>query len=218
MGCLSDHPDVQLYFEAHQSSGELPVLRCARGSSQQEGFHFHVFQSTAGKTVSPDLFDPLLCELVYRWNFDRAVASGLQEDCGCYDIMLFESLNALAQGPIFNEFRKVLKYVPIVIDERPLEKFGCRKVINELSGAIVEEEEDHAFLDVQDDYMDPEGNDVPDDVLDNAANDFVSAQEEVLFQQADINEPVHIAADPDLKLKIAKRPNPQAVRSLCMIT
>ena len=62
-GCLSDHPDVQLYFEHEVGNAMLfKKLKCARGSSQLEGFHAHVANATSGKIMSPQMFDLLLLE------------------------------------------------------------------------------------------------------------------------------------------------------------
>lgn len=215
MGCLSDHPEVQLYFEVSGSDSNSPLLRCARGSSQQEGFHFYVFDSTAGKTISPQLFDPMLAELVHRWNWDRAVKAGLQGDFGCYDIELFEALHKLIKTnpQLFQGYNPLSHYVPIIIDERPLERFGCSRVVGAITDMVLAEDErenDTQYLDAEDSADLP---DIADEVLENAINSFQPMKEVVTdFTDPSAGQAITpIIIDTPLRDKIMKHPQPQGV-------
>ncbi|XP_051793442.1 uncharacterized protein LOC110959929 isoform X2 [Acanthochromis polyacanthus] len=82
-GCLSD-PEVEggiLYrhggtLQLNHVQGEgakLPVWIPIRGTSQQEGYHFHQAQWVTGTRVSPELFQAQGMTGVARWNYQRLV-------------------------------------------------------------------------------------------------------------------------------------------------
>nr|XP_057925481.1 uncharacterized protein LOC131127532 [Doryrhamphus excisus]XP_057930103.1 uncharacterized protein LOC131130052 [Doryrhamphus excisus] len=80
-GCLSD-PEVEggiLYrrggtIQLNQVPGEraaVPVWIPIRGTSQQEGYHFHQAKWVTGTQVSPELFQAQAMTGVCRWNYQR---------------------------------------------------------------------------------------------------------------------------------------------------
>ncbi|MCJ8731168.1 hypothetical protein PDJAM_G00196190 [Pangasius djambal] len=82
-GCLSD-PEVEegiLYrhggtLQLNHVKGEgaaVPIWVPVRGTSQQEGFHFHQAQWVTGNRVSPELFQAQGMTGVARWNYQRLV-------------------------------------------------------------------------------------------------------------------------------------------------
>ena len=82
-GCLSD-PEVGegiLYrhggtLQLNHTKGEgaaVPIWIPVRGTSQQEGFHFHQAQWVTGNKVSCELFQAQAMTGVARWNFQRLV-------------------------------------------------------------------------------------------------------------------------------------------------
>ncbi|KAF1378076.1 hypothetical protein PFLUV_G00185890 [Perca fluviatilis] len=82
-GCLSD-PDVgegilyryggTLQLNYNKGAGAtVPVWIPVRGTSQQEGFHFHQAQWVTGNRVSCELFQAQAMTGVVRWNFQRLV-------------------------------------------------------------------------------------------------------------------------------------------------
>ncbi|XP_053092416.1 uncharacterized protein LOC117599093 isoform X2 [Pangasianodon hypophthalmus] len=82
-GCLSD-PEVEegiLYrhggmLQLNHVKGEgaaVPIWIPVRGTSQQEGFHFHQAQWVTGNRVSPELFQAQGMTGVARWNYQRLV-------------------------------------------------------------------------------------------------------------------------------------------------
>ncbi|KAM3621622.1 uncharacterized protein V6R79_013761 [Siganus canaliculatus] len=82
-GCLSD-PEVGegiLYryggtLQLNYTKGEgatVPVWIPVRGTSQQEGFHFHQARWVTGNRVSCELFQAQAMTGVVRWNFQRLV-------------------------------------------------------------------------------------------------------------------------------------------------
>lgn len=82
-GCLSD-PEVGegiLYryggtMQLNYTKGEgaaVPIWIPVRGTSQQEGFHYHQAQWVTGNRVSSELFQAQAMTGVVRWNFQRLV-------------------------------------------------------------------------------------------------------------------------------------------------
>ncbi|KAK7133574.1 hypothetical protein R3I94_015453 [Phoxinus phoxinus] len=82
-GCLSD-PEVEegiLYrhggtLQLNHVKGEgaaVPIWIPVRGTSQQEGFHFHQAHWVTGNRVSPELFQAQGMTGVARWNYQRLV-------------------------------------------------------------------------------------------------------------------------------------------------
>ena len=82
-GCLSD-PKVEdgiLYryggtLQLNHTKGEgaaVPIWIPVRGTSQQEGFHFHQARWVTGNQVSTELFQAQGLTGVVRWNFQRLV-------------------------------------------------------------------------------------------------------------------------------------------------
>ncbi|KAK0139494.1 hypothetical protein N1851_023777 [Merluccius polli] len=82
-GCLSD-PEVEdgiLYrygrtLQLNHTKGEgaaVPIWIPVRGTSQQEGFHFHQARWVTGNQVSTELFQAQGLTGVVRWNFQRLV-------------------------------------------------------------------------------------------------------------------------------------------------
>lgn len=82
-GCLSD-PEVEegiLYrhggtLQLNHVKGDgaaVPIWIPVRGTSQQEGFHFHQAQWVTGNRVSPELFQAQGMTGVARWNYQRLV-------------------------------------------------------------------------------------------------------------------------------------------------
>nr|XP_057920054.1 uncharacterized protein LOC131111082 [Doryrhamphus excisus] len=80
-GCLSD-PEVEggiLYrrggtIQLNHVPGEraaVPVWIPIRGTSQQEGYHFHQAKWVTGTQVSPELFQAQAMTGVCRWNYQR---------------------------------------------------------------------------------------------------------------------------------------------------
>ena len=135
LGCLSDFPGVPLYttYSAGNQT-KFARLKCARGTSQQEGFHRYVYYSIAAVTASPHVIDPILLDLVNRWNIDRAVDGKTMIDFGIYDLGLLTSIHDLwepNQHLFASPVSPIGKFAPIRIDpNQPLEMFGCSRVAN----------------------------------------------------------------------------------------
>ncbi|XP_014848132.1 PREDICTED: uncharacterized protein LOC106921156 [Poecilia mexicana] len=108
-GCLSD-PEVGegvLYrhggtIQLNHVKGEkaaVPVWIPVRGTSQQEGFHFHQARWVTGTQVSTELFQAQGMMGIARWNFQRLVDLK-QPDLklpAVFDPVLVSDLNRLAQ-------------------------------------------------------------------------------------------------------------------------
>ncbi|XP_065819464.1 uncharacterized protein [Labrus bergylta] len=104
-GCLSD-PEVgegilyryggtlQLNYTKGQGAA-VPVWIPVRGTSQQEGFHFHQAQWVTGNRVSSELFQAQAMTGVVRWNFQRLVDLKLPgvELPAVFDPLLLAQLN-----------------------------------------------------------------------------------------------------------------------------
>ncbi|XP_032365781.1 uncharacterized protein LOC116683514 [Etheostoma spectabile] len=108
-GCLSD-PEVEggiLYrhggtLQLNHVQGEgasAPVWIPIRGTSQQEGYHFHQAQWVTGTRVSPELFQAQGMTGVARWNYQRLV-DFKQPDVhlpSVFDPALMAQLNAVSE-------------------------------------------------------------------------------------------------------------------------
>ena len=133
-GCLSDHPEVSLYLEIKEGSdATFKKLKAARGSSQQEGFHYYIRRGTAAKTVSPILYDLFLTDMTHRWNVDRSTEVHQMPAFKCYDLALLNSIHQLwsKNSGLFTT-NPVDGFVPVVNDGRTLEMFGCSRVVHSI--------------------------------------------------------------------------------------
>jgi len=75
-GCLSDHPDLNYYFLSRVTKDGRRVYYTIRGTSQLEGYHFHLRSLVAQASHSPRLLVSLLRGFNYRWNRDIACDNG----------------------------------------------------------------------------------------------------------------------------------------------
>ncbi|XP_070565611.1 uncharacterized protein [Ptychodera flava] len=75
--CIQDPEDFPLYTktgEVRKGDIQLPVYRCARGSTSLESFHKHLHHFIPGKPASTLQFQAYLLEGLVRWNEDRAAS------------------------------------------------------------------------------------------------------------------------------------------------
>ncbi|KAL0163494.1 hypothetical protein M9458_039249, partial [Cirrhinus mrigala] len=143
-GCLSD-PEVAgeiLYrhggtLQLNHVQGEgarVPVWIPIRGTSQQEGYHFHQAQWVTGTRVSSELFQAQGMTGVARWNFQRLVdlkQPGVQLP-GAFDPSLIADLNTVSERVL-----GMPKYPALRVSNRDTgERFGleyvepgCRPVV-----------------------------------------------------------------------------------------
>ena len=71
--CLQDPPSVLLYaIKSHLMKGgvQLPVFRCARGTTSLESFHLHLNQFIPGNIANGVHFQAYLLDSITRWNAD----------------------------------------------------------------------------------------------------------------------------------------------------
>ena len=76
--CFQDPPNIQLYTKTgsiKKGGVELPVFRCARGSTSLESFHLHLNRFIPGTAANALHFQAYLLDGVTRWNEDRGTAS-----------------------------------------------------------------------------------------------------------------------------------------------
>jgi len=79
-GCLSDPPDLKLYFEK-PGKRSLPLWFTSRGSSQNEGMHRWLRAATAYfNDMGISRADCIIGRYFYEWNVDRGI-----EKCGDID-------------------------------------------------------------------------------------------------------------------------------------
>ena len=93
--CIQDPDGIILYIiTGHISKGgvELPVFRCARGTTSLESFHLHLagyantivallFRFISGSSASDVHYQGFLLEGLSRWNQARALAAAQHQDC-----------------------------------------------------------------------------------------------------------------------------------------
>ncbi|XP_045898915.1 uncharacterized protein LOC123966864 [Micropterus dolomieu] len=134
--CLSD-PEVGegiLYryggtLQLNYNKGEaaaVPVWIPVRGTSQQEGFHFHQAQWVTGNRVSSELFEAQAMTGVVRWNFQRLVdlkQPGVELPAAFYPILIAD-LNTSSLNVTGNA-----KYPSLQVSNRDTgERFGLQYV------------------------------------------------------------------------------------------
>ncbi|XP_037603582.1 uncharacterized protein LOC119475192 [Sebastes umbrosus] len=135
-GCLSD-PEVEggiLYrhggtVQLNHVKGEgarVPVWIPIRGTSQQEGYHFHQAQWVTGTRVSTELFQAQGMTGVARWNYQRLVdlkQPGVHLPA-VFDPALMAELNAVSERVLGH-----VKYPAFQLSNRDTgEKFGLEYV------------------------------------------------------------------------------------------
>ncbi|XP_078811397.1 uncharacterized protein LOC144995541 isoform X1 [Oryzias latipes] len=135
-GCLSD-PEVGdgiLYrhggtLQLNHIKGEaaaVPIWIPVRGTSQQEGFHFHQSKWVTGNQVSTELFQAQGMTGVARWNFQRLVSlkqPGLKLP-SVFNPALIVQLNKLSK-----EVTGQAKYPALVLSQADTgERFGLQYV------------------------------------------------------------------------------------------
>lgn len=133
-GCLSD-PELKegiMYryggtLQLNHVPGEgaaVPLWIPVRGTSQQEGFHFHQAHWVTGTQVSPELFQAQGMTGVARWNYQRLV--DLKQPGvvlpAVFDPALIAELNSASQSVTGQQ-----KYPALCLSDRDTgEKFGLQ--------------------------------------------------------------------------------------------
>ena len=101
--CLQDPPGVELYTTTghiYKGGVQLPVFRCARGSTSLESFHMHLARFIPGTAAGAVNFQAFLIDGVTRWNSARATAaiqSSQDDPLRTFDVRLQDRVNALSQ-------------------------------------------------------------------------------------------------------------------------
>ncbi|KAK2143968.1 hypothetical protein NP493_4354g00007 [Ridgeia piscesae] len=74
VACLQDPPGVALYSVTgtlRKGGVQLPVLRCARGTTSLESFHLHLARFIPGTSANATNFQAFLLDGITRWNAQR---------------------------------------------------------------------------------------------------------------------------------------------------
>ncbi len=67
-GCLSDNPDAELYTSVNPvCENRFKKYKCARGTSELEGFHFYIRNAIRAKGMNPFLSHLMLLNCIHRW-------------------------------------------------------------------------------------------------------------------------------------------------------
>lgn len=104
--CIQDPVNVELYTTTgHLKKGgvNLPIFRCARGSTSLESFHAHITRFIPGNSANAVNFQAYLIDGIVRWNQDRAEAaiegcSSSKRNLRTFDLRLQEKLNRLSHS------------------------------------------------------------------------------------------------------------------------
>ena len=118
--CIQDPPHVNLYTRVgfvKKGGINLPVYRCARGSTSLESFHLYLNRFIPGTSASPLHFQAYLLEGLYRWNTDRrkaATPDPVASNYRSYDPKLMNAVNTkyknLFQDELFPALRLPEQY------------------------------------------------------------------------------------------------------------
>lgn len=127
-GCLSDHPEVNLYREMPGGlNSRHKKFKCARGTSQNENYHGKVVEAYGGFRMRPELFDLILMDFNTRWNINRGISYGIYQEYKVYDISLINSI-----WDFFQKNRRhfspnaQMHVAPFAQSTSELENFGCK--------------------------------------------------------------------------------------------
>jgi hypothetical protein len=85
-GCLSDPPNVQLYYPAGLDRDNLQLWMCSRGSVKNETSHTHLKDIIVSFGTGPELVDAVCCNDQYR----TAIKSLIRYSPGFKDIGHFD--------------------------------------------------------------------------------------------------------------------------------
>ncbi|KAJ3251609.1 hypothetical protein HDU77_005788, partial [Chytriomyces hyalinus] len=148
-GCISDVPDIPLYFAAGRSKEGFTKYRCCRGTNSNEGFHRHLRVVLHMYSGSPYLLHLVLLEYVYRWNLRMAIKNrGLDPEIGgFYNQHVLEEINFMTEPHVdvvpYAAWGSILDY------EDNGERMGLRRTVfggtpesSEFNGGIQEAEFD----------------------------------------------------------------------------
>ena len=76
--CMQDPPGISLYDRigwATKGGIQLPIYRCARGSTSLESLHLHLNRWVPGSRARDTFFQAYILDGLVRWNEDRAMAT-----------------------------------------------------------------------------------------------------------------------------------------------
>ena len=157
IACLQDPPEIHLYTITHhiEKGGiQLPVYRCARGTTSLESFHLHLARFIPGTSASAVNFQAFLLDGITRWNSSRT-ASAIGAPKGSlrtFHARIQEKINALSQSihqkDIFPLYRPPSRYTG--------ELFGVEYLYDQsgmtlqTSGADLDKKIEEGLRDVED--------------------------------------------------------------------
>ena len=104
IACIQDPPNMSLYtITGHSNKGgvQLPILRCARGTTSLESFHLHLARFIPGTSASDLHFQAYLLEGLTRWNAARASSAlhpPTEPTLRTFDTRLQSKVKALSQS------------------------------------------------------------------------------------------------------------------------
>ena len=105
VACLQDPPDIPLYtITGHLKKGglNLPVYRCARGTTSLESFHSHLVKFIPGTSANAVNFQAYLLDGITRWNGARTKAALSPADSAgdlrTFDYQLQAQVNSLSES------------------------------------------------------------------------------------------------------------------------
>ncbi|KAI3634588.1 hypothetical protein MIR68_007499 [Amoeboaphelidium protococcarum] len=132
-GCLSDPDGVPLYMEIKSGSDDtFKQYKCFRGSSQQEGYHMNLYNAFQARSISPELFDVMLLDFVYRRNLTAS------QQCGFVPVHhVFNPSLLLQLQQIYHDNQSLFAKVQCqefgIVDVSEFSKsikFGCKKYLD----------------------------------------------------------------------------------------
>ncbi|KAI3642336.1 hypothetical protein MP228_011891 [Amoeboaphelidium protococcarum] len=146
-GCLSDPPGVNLYRQLSTASASLLKLKCARGSSKQEGFHFYLRNSIKAKQMSQELADLVVMDLVFQWNCKMASKSKLMSNFGMHDFGLMQALVSIRQQyPDLFDAQPMYKVFWTPMTSKDVESFGCLSGVQNVHFSDIADEDQFADI------------------------------------------------------------------------
>jgi hypothetical protein len=117
--CLSDPPEIPLYFQRVKKQNEAS-FGCKRGTSALEGYHSGLKSIFQGGSISAELAQIMLTSYNFRWNIKNGVKNRGEKNYGFYDHHLLERIKMIGDCLNVNLYEEYK-----IANPKVQESFGC---------------------------------------------------------------------------------------------
>ena len=130
-GCVSDPPNMQMYYVIGRCASGLPIYGCKRGTVALEGWH-RFLRDIDCDAASPELVDLFSMCRAHRWNISAAIKHRGRFDFRTFDTELLDLLYD-AEWLAFGYRLDYERTPPAPSDPTVWEDFGCSAAKSEFA-------------------------------------------------------------------------------------